>query len=195
MSHKRKNLDYYRGLSYPIRIELEEFDDGETQFIAYCNELGRGSCYGLSETEEQALADFKEAKDEFIEILFERGLPIPEPTNEDRGQLLSGIFNVRTTQEIHTKIARQAADKHISLNKYVNELIIVGSVKDEFMEKLDVRIRQLEEKISKKEGYQITYNIIGHEAQSSGMLVNRGFEKWYEDNFTPQTNKKLLLSY
>ena len=81
----KKDLNYYRNLNYTIHIEEEIYFD-ETWFIAYCDELGRGSCYGTGTTQQEALLKFLKEKDNFIQYLFKNNKPIPEKEVQDETQ-------------------------------------------------------------------------------------------------------------
>ncbi|MFC1622509.1 hypothetical protein ACFL1Y_00745 [Patescibacteria group bacterium] len=61
---------------YVIHIEKEK-DGEESWFIAYCDELGRGSCYGTGEDEVEALKNFLKDKENFLKVLQNEGKQIP----------------------------------------------------------------------------------------------------------------------
>jgi len=65
------------GIDYDIKIELEHLGN-EVWWIAYCDELGRGSCYGLGDTPEEALVEFLKDKESFIAELHAEGRSIPK---------------------------------------------------------------------------------------------------------------------
>lgn len=115
----KKNLNYYLKLPYSIIIDNNN-NDGIIEYFAYCNELGKFSCYGIGNTTEEALKNFYEEKDIYINYLFESGLPIPEPISTNK---YSGIFNVRTSPIIHANLVNQAKENGISLNLYVNQIL------------------------------------------------------------------------
>lgn len=79
----RKDLQYYKSLEYNVIIKKEELD-GEKWYVAYCNELGLNACHGIGEDKVSALNSFIEEKDAFIEMLYEKGEPIPEVVNEEQ---------------------------------------------------------------------------------------------------------------
>ena len=109
-----KDAKYYKSLDYDIVIRKEEMD-GESWFIAYCNEFGAGACFGQGNTREDALNDFLKEKDWFIDFLYSRNEQIPEPTKEDA--IYSGIFSVRTSSWIHSMLVFQSKKQGISLKK------------------------------------------------------------------------------
>lgn len=49
------------------------------EYVAYCNELGRGSCYGMGESPQEALLHFLRDQKKFVKLLKQIGKPIPEP--------------------------------------------------------------------------------------------------------------------
>lgn len=131
-----KSLNYYQNLDYDIIIEKETLD-GETWYISYCRELGRFSCYGTGETQQEAVTYFLEDKKEFIELLYNKGENIPEPYKKQKSEhLLSGAFMVRTSPQLHTKLMETAKEHHISLNKYVNQLFIEAMTRKHIESKL-----------------------------------------------------------
>ena len=137
---KNKDLTYFLSLIYTIHIEREELD-GEKWYIAYSTELGRGSCYGLGDTPEDALSNFYEAKEDFIEFLFDRNRPIPEPKKLNlEMQMPSGNFNVRTSPEIHFKLIKQSQEYHISLNLHINHILASSSYGDDIKKSLENKI-------------------------------------------------------
>jgi antitoxin HicB len=121
-----KNLKYYQRLYYNIIVSRDTIDN-DTVFIAYSKELGKFSCYGIGETEQEAIKTFLEEKDAFIEFLFKEGKVIPEP-NQDVNDLdqYSGVFNIRTSSLLHYKLVQHAKDQGLSMNMYINQLLAVA---------------------------------------------------------------------
>jgi predicted RNase H-like HicB family nuclease len=74
----KKDIEYYKNLEYSVIVEKQE-QDGEIWYIAYSTELGKFACYGRGETQVDALNNFNEEKETFIEFLFNEGNEIPEP--------------------------------------------------------------------------------------------------------------------
>lgn len=73
----RKNIDYYMGLKYPIKITPIPEEEGG----GYCAEISNlYGCLGDGETVEEALKNLEDVKYTTIEILLEKEKPIPEPT-------------------------------------------------------------------------------------------------------------------
>jgi predicted HicB family RNase H-like nuclease len=119
---QRKNLSYYQAFDYTIIVE-KETQDNESWYIAYSTELGKHACYGRGNSPEEAVESYKNEKYDFINFLFQNRKPIPEPEERIEEVLLSGFFNVRTTPELHTLLAKHANIQGVSLNQYVNILL------------------------------------------------------------------------
>jgi len=115
-----KNLDYYKSLDYTTIVKKESLD-GESWYVAYCNEFGLNACHGIGSTSQEALESFQEEKDIFIEQLFERGETIPEPITIDES--FSGTFTVRTSPQVHARLMQAARANNVSLNAYINQAL------------------------------------------------------------------------
>lgn len=167
----KKDLLYYKRLNYEIHIE-QETDENEIWFIAYCDELGRGSCYGTGTTPQEALENFMKDKNEFIKILYDEKKPIPEPRpREETESMLSGTFNVRTSPQIHGLLSQQAKERGISLNLYVNQLLATGSALHEAKKYFDEKCNRIEDKIDAHH-YQMT-NQLDYQIKSIETPGNR----------------------
>jgi len=161
----KKDLLYYKRLNYEIRVEQEK-DGLESWYIAYCEELGRGSCYGTGDTPQEALSRFMEDKNEFITYLYESGKPIPEPESKDDSENpLSGIFNVRTSPQIHGLLARQAKEQGVSLNLYVNQILATASQSQEMKQFMNRLCNRIEDKIDTHH-VQMTSQFVEYEIKS-----------------------------
>lgn len=139
-----KDLLYYKSLEYSVIIRREELD-GETWYVAYCNELGFNACHGMGEDKVSALNSFVEEKDAFIEMLYENGERIPEVVHEECN--LSGVFSVRTSPWIHSSLAQQAKTYGISLNAYVNQLIAFGIGQADLSLRFERKVDEFSEKV------------------------------------------------
>jgi len=75
-----KDAQYYDSLPREIRIERDLCHDGTTYYIARHPEFGEISGpVGTGRSPEEALAELREARQSLIDVLLERGDPIPEP--------------------------------------------------------------------------------------------------------------------
>ncbi len=140
--NKHKDLNYYKNLDYEIIIEKQS-EDGESWYMAYARELGKYSCYGIGDTPQQALNDFLTEKDQFITYLYNSGQKIPEPQKNTAKQY-SGIFNVRTSPDIHAKLVEQAKSQNISLNLYLNQIISAAVEKGQISEQILNKLQEIE---------------------------------------------------
>jgi predicted HicB family RNase H-like nuclease len=87
-------------------------EDGE--FVATCLEFPSLSWLGA--TQQDALAGLLDLVAEVIRDLTQQGEEVPEPLTE---RPYSGKFNLRVGEQLHRRLAMQAAEEHLSLNQYV----------------------------------------------------------------------------
>jgi predicted HicB family RNase H-like nuclease len=66
----------------------------------------------------EALAGLADAVRDVLTDLAESDEPIPEPLSE---RAYSGRFLVRVPPEVHRRLAREAAEQHVSLNRLVSD--------------------------------------------------------------------------
>lgn len=179
-----KDLKYYKNLDYDIKIEKESYE-GEHWYIAYCDELGRGSCYGTGSTQQEALTNFFKDKNEFIELLYDEKKPILEPRPKEESEpVLSGTFNVRTSPQIHGLLSQQAKERGISLNLYVNQILATASAFHEARKYFNEVCNRIEDKIDAHH-YQMTSQIIDYQKhtieqhrQSQFVVLEGDFQKY-----------------
>ena len=107
---KRKPIEYYLGLKYPVIITTSE-DGGYVAEIEY---LPR--CFTQGETLEEVYVNMEEARRLWIDIAYEDGQDIPEPADK---QEYSGNFIVRGPKSLHRKLDHIAKREGVSLNQYV----------------------------------------------------------------------------
>ena len=75
-----KDLAYYDGVAWEIRIERDLRADGSVYYVARHPEFGPvAGPLGTGSSPEEALADLREARRGLIALMLERGDPIPEP--------------------------------------------------------------------------------------------------------------------
>lgn len=72
-----KDLDYYRALPYQRRVERIEEEDGSRYFVARIVELG--GCFAAGDSRSEAIANLKEAFDDYVDAWLEWGRDLPEP--------------------------------------------------------------------------------------------------------------------
>ncbi|NPA43292.1 MAG: type II toxin-antitoxin system HicB family antitoxin [Chlorobi bacterium] len=128
---------------YTIIIEPQR-EGNEKWYVAYAKELGKYSCYGLGDTPEEAIADFEQAKKDFLQLLKKEDKPIPSPRSSHS---YSGIFTVRTSKTLHSILAEQAEEEGISLNALVNQFLSFGAGMKSFDSKTANKLDSLENTI------------------------------------------------
>lgn len=97
---------------YAYRVIWSE-DDGE--FIGLCTEFP--SLSWLASTQPDALAGIVNLVGEVLADMEEQGENIPVPLSL---RPFSGRFVIRTTPETHRRLAMQAEESGVSLNRYIN---------------------------------------------------------------------------
>jgi predicted HicB family RNase H-like nuclease len=110
-----KDLKYFLSLPYKTILEFEPEDK---TWVAYCPELGRGTCYAIAETQSEALSQLLEVKETIIQYAIDEGHQVPEPNFEDE-ELPSGQFLVRIPKILHRDLKERADKEGISLNQFV----------------------------------------------------------------------------
>ena len=94
---------------YTYRVTWSE-DDGE--YVGLCAEFP--SLSWLSESQEGALKGIKKTVAGIVKDLAEAGEPMPEPLAVKR---FSGRFVVRVPEVVHRRLAIEAAESGVSLNR------------------------------------------------------------------------------
>jgi len=105
-----RNLAYYLNLKYPVQIV--ECDEGG-YFVKIPDLPG---CLSQGETVKEALKNIKEAKELWLESVFEDKAEIPLPADQRE---YSGKFIVRLPVSLHERLALAAEREGVSLNQYV----------------------------------------------------------------------------
>jgi len=105
---KRKPMEYYLGLKYPVIITTSE-DGG---YVAEIEDLP--GCFTQGETLEEVYANMEEARRLWIDIAYEDGQYIPEPNDK---QEYSGNFIVRGPKNLHRELDHIAKREGVSLNQ------------------------------------------------------------------------------
>ena len=113
----RKPLKYYQDLKYPVSIE--GCPDGG-YFVEIPDLPG---CYSQGETVEEACKMIEEARQLWMESMYEDDNDIPLPKSEVE---YSGKFIVRVPKSLHAKLDKLAAREGVSLNTLVTVLIVEG---------------------------------------------------------------------
>ncbi|MBE9231788.1 MAG: hypothetical protein RLZZ29_1678 [Cyanobacteriota bacterium] len=101
------NYDHY---TYKITWSSED-----QEFVGLCAEFP--SLSYLHENRNLALEGITNLVKDIVLDMQANGEEIPEPIAE---KTYSGKFQVRITPELHRKLAIEAAEENVSLNRYVN---------------------------------------------------------------------------
>lgn len=94
---------------YTYRVTWSD-DDGE--YVGLCAEFP--SLSWLAKTPEAALKGVRKVVADSVEDMKNAGEPVPDPI---AGKHYSGKFMVRIPPEVHRKLAIQAAESGVSLNR------------------------------------------------------------------------------
>lgn len=86
----------------------------DQEFVATCVEFP--SLSWLARTQEEALQGIRDLVGHAIDDLHESEEPVPDPLS---CRSYSGKFNLRVGEQLHRKLALEAAEQHLSLNQYV----------------------------------------------------------------------------
>ncbi|MDI6766121.1 MAG: toxin-antitoxin system HicB family antitoxin [Bacteroidota bacterium] len=167
----KKDLNYYMNLNYPIEVVKIPKDEGGG-FAATIPQLGRNAFVGDGETIDEAIKNLEQIKLELFEDYLKKGIPIPEPKQEDDEEY-SGRFVMRIPKELHRYLAKRATDNDISLNQYVQYLLTSSAVTDGFekvMEGCVGRFNQLIEEMRSIE-YKIEGATTGYDRRQELRLI------------------------
>lgn len=107
MAQKVKQID-----KYTYRVTWSEED---SEYVGLCAEFPGLSW--LSDTPEKALKGIRNLVAEVVLDLTANNEKVPEPVADKD---YSGKFTVRIPPEIHRKLAMQAAESGVSLNRFIS---------------------------------------------------------------------------
>jgi predicted HicB family RNase H-like nuclease len=96
---------------YTYRVHWSEEDQ---EYVAQCAELPGLSA--LDKDPQKAFREARELAEAGVELLHERGEPVPLPFSE---RAYSGAFKVRIPPEMHRRLAMEASEQGVSLNRLV----------------------------------------------------------------------------
>ena len=98
---------------YTYRVAWSAKDGEHVATVAEFSSLSR-----LAPTQLEALAGLADVVRDVLTDLAASGEPAPEPFSE---RTYSGRFVVRVPAEVHRRLAREAAEQHVSLNRLVSD--------------------------------------------------------------------------
>jgi hypothetical protein len=99
---------------YTYRAEWCPAHDHYPKCPATCTELP--FLTRRAPTGQEAIAAIEQAVDEHLQDMQASGEEVPPPLTERN---LSGTFVVRTSRELHTRLALEAAEQRVSMNHWV----------------------------------------------------------------------------
>jgi len=105
----KKDLKYYLNLNFTSRIKV----NADGSYFAEVEELP--GCMTEGDTKEEVLEMLEDAKKAWLEVALERGISIPEPSEDE----FSGKFNVRVPKFLHRKLVYRAKNEGVSLNTLI----------------------------------------------------------------------------
>src|ERR1700681_117108 len=109
-----KNLAYYLGLRYPYEVHERE----ESYFVTHPDLDG---CMAEGTTLNDALSNLADSRELWIEARLNGGYDVPEPYSDSEES--SGRLSLRMTPEVHSKLARIAERRGVSLNLLLNSVL------------------------------------------------------------------------
>lgn len=98
---------------YTYRVTWSVEDD---EFLATCVEFP--SLSWLAPSPESALSGIRDLVRDVVAAMRQAGEDVPEPLSMRH---YSGKFQLRTGEELHRRLAMEAAEQRMSLNQYVNQ--------------------------------------------------------------------------
>lgn len=98
---------------YTYRVSWSPED---REFIGTCLEFP--SLSWLDATQKDALLGIEQVVESVVADMTESGEPIPEPLAERK---YSGTFNLRIPPDTHRRLAVEAAEQGVSLNRFVSD--------------------------------------------------------------------------
>jgi len=114
-SDVKRDLDYYRNLSYGVLLRKDE----EGDWVAKIEEFP--GCTAHGSTQAEALENIEEVKHAWLEDALESGQPIPEPSLAEK--LPSGKWLQRVPRSLHKHLAEMAEKEGVSLNQLVTSIL------------------------------------------------------------------------
>jgi predicted RNase H-like HicB family nuclease len=107
---------------YPAQVFWSAEDEG---FIAVAPDLPGCSAFG--DSQQEALAELRDAIVAWVEAAQSAGNPIPSPSDPARQSEYSGKVLLRMPRDLHGSLASQAKLQNVSLNQYLVYLLTFKS--------------------------------------------------------------------
>lgn len=186
-----RDLSYYLSLNYRYELEADPEDGG---FFASHPELP--GCFAQGETADEAIEELDAAREVWLEVRLQDGLPIPEPREEDE---FSGKLTLRLPPSLHRSLSEQAAQEQTSLNSWITLVLAERQAKIETVAavetKLDAALRRLDMRLSNIQGRLGAVKTVTGTGQFSGersghwMSIDRPRAESAISVFSPKTPK------
>jgi antitoxin HicB len=112
---------------YPAQVFYSEEDEG---FIAVATDLPGCSAFG--DTQEQAVAELRDAIDAWRMAAEKAGNPVPAPSQQHLDELPSGKILLRLPRTLHAQLIDQAKHENVSLNQHL-VFVLTASTSSVFM--------------------------------------------------------------
>jgi predicted RNase H-like HicB family nuclease len=134
-----KAEDYY---NLPYKLEI--IKNSDNTFFASIKELH--GCMTEGDTIEEVYQMIEDAKRAWLSAAMENGneIPLPEEMNQ---KSYSGKLVLRIPKELHRKLSENAENNNVSLNSYINMLLVANNSKIESLsDMIDFLTQKLYEK-------------------------------------------------
>lgn len=113
---ERESLEFYLSRKYPITIYPDS--DPEVGYVVEIKDLP--GCMTQGETVDEAMSNIEEARQLWIEAVYEQGNDIPLPSTENH---YSGRVLLRMPKSLHQQLVENAEREEVSFNQYVVSLL------------------------------------------------------------------------
>lgn len=107
---EKQSLEYYSSLEYPVTV----YPDADSGYAAEIKDLP--GCLTQGETLEETMTNINEARELWLETVYENNDKIPLPSTDDN---YSGKLLLRMPKSLHRRLAEAADKEGVSLNQYI----------------------------------------------------------------------------
>ncbi len=107
---EKQSLEYYLSLEYPVTV----YPDTDGGYVAEIKDLP--GCLTQGETLEETMKNINEARELWLETVYENGDKIPLPSTDNN---YSGKLLLRMPKTLHRHLAEAADKEGVSLNQYI----------------------------------------------------------------------------
>lgn len=114
------SIDEYLSMPY-IRVVYPTGEPGDAAFFGEILEFD--GCIATGASEEEVLANLKDATETYLRAAIKLGMEIPKPLKTAKS---SGKVLVRMKPTLHDKLIINAKQEGVSLNQYIVTSIVAG---------------------------------------------------------------------